>query len=111
MSGASASRPLRGAIPTLLTVAAAVAVSASIAFIASTQPRITDGPGALARGGGGADRLANANPEAAEQGEQTEARLQAYEAAVRAGTAGSAGRIRPLAPAAPAPGWAGERVL
>jgi hypothetical protein len=105
MSGSSPSRPLRGAVPTLLTVASAVVFIAAVLLIANTQPPIGGGAGLHARGGGAA---ADANPEAAEQGEQAQQRIEAYRAAVEAGTAGKAERF---AAAAPATGWAGEKLL
>jgi len=91
---------------TLLTLAAAIAFIGAVAMIASTQPSVADGPGALARGGG----TAADNPEREEQAEQAAERAEAYEQAKEKGLVGQA-RPTGAAAAAPATGWLGERPL
>jgi hypothetical protein len=104
MAGVSSSRPIPGIVRALAVVLVGVAFVASVALIGSTQPAPTDGPGVLARNGGGAK---DANPEAAEQQEQAEERHDAYDKALEQG---KVGQSRPIgaAAAAPAAGWAGE---
>ncbi len=106
MLGSSPSRPLSAARQTLLTIAVAAAFIAAVAVIGATQPSPADGPGALARAGHGA--AADVNPEAAEQGEQAQEKLEAWQEAQEQGRVGQA-RPTGSAAAPPAAGWAGEQ--
>jgi hypothetical protein len=107
MTGSSPARPLPGFARTLAVVLVGAAFIGAVALIGSTQPAPADGPGALARGGGGATDV---NPEAAEQGEQAQERREAYQEAVEQGTVGQQ-RPTGAAAAAPVAGWAGETPL
>jgi hypothetical protein len=108
MLGSSASRPLSSIGRTVLAVAAGVAFVASVALIGATQPAASGGPGAFARGG--PRDAAEVNPEAAEQGEQAQEKLEAWQEAEEQGIVGQA---RPTGAAATlaAVGWAGEQAV
>ena len=86
MPGSSPSRPLSSLGRTFLTVAAGAAFIRSVALIAATQPTVADRPGAFARGGGATD----VNPEAAEQGEQAQEKIEAWQQARAQGRVGQA---------------------
>jgi len=106
MLGSSPSRPQSSFARTALTVAAGAVFVGAVALVGATQPPVTDSPGAFARGG--PHDAADVNPEAAEQAEQAQERIEAWEAAQDQGIAGQS---RPIgaAAAAPAAGWAGEQ--
>ena len=106
MLGSSPSRPLALVGRTVLTVAAGIAFVGAVALIGATQPRAGDGPGAFSRGG--PHDAGDVNPEAAEQAEQAQEKIEAWASAKQLGIAGQS---RPTgATAAPAAtGWAGEQ--
>ena len=87
----------------IFAVAAIIAIVATALLLGGPFDPSLSGPLGVGRGGPGAD----INPEAAEQGEQTQERREAFERAVEAGTAG---RAVPVA-AAPAAGWVGEQLV
>ena len=108
MTGSTPARPLSAATRTVLTVAAGVAFIGAVALVGGPRSGpAADVPGAQARGGPGA--AADVNPEAAEQGELTQERNEAFAQAKEQRTAGKA--LPQAAPAAPAAGWAGEQVV
>src|SRR5262245_25261836 len=94
-------RPLTKAF---LAVVVVLALSLAAALAAGQLgPRATDVPSQL-RGGGA---TTEANPEAAEQGEEVQEKHEAFDLAVREGKAGTAAAVN----AAPAAGWAGEQLV
>jgi hypothetical protein len=93
-------RPLRRS-HALLSILSVAALVIGLSF-GLARPVATDGPGEAARGGPGA--TTDDNPEAAEQGEETEKRNEAF---TEAKAEGKTGQHR-LAAAAPVAGWAGE---
>ena len=99
----------------ILTLLASMAFIGAVLLVDGSLRR--GGPSASFTNGGpdadltrGGPAVADTNPEAAEQAEESGARREAFEAAVRAGTAGKPGKPGPVT-AAPAVGWAGEQLV
>ena len=107
MTGSSQSHSLSALGRTALTVAAGAAFVAAVALIGATQPAPADGPGALARAGHGA--ATDVSPEAGEQGEQAQEKLEAWREAVEQGRVGQS-KPGGGGSTTPAAGWAGEQV-
>ena len=103
------SRPSHAVISVLSVAALVIGLSFGLARPVATERPATgnsadsDAPGDAARGGPGA--ATDDNPEAAEQGEETEKRNEAF---TEAKAAGKTGQQRLAAAAAPVAGWAGE---
>ncbi len=89
---------------TFLVVLASIAFIGAVLLVNGSIPRAGSPGSDLGRGG---PKVADANPDAQEQGQQVLERQAAYRAALAAGTAGRAAPIT----GAPATGWFGEKIV